>query len=146
MLLYFCSPFMDITMATGIDLLPPIDSYPWYSTTQGAQQSSHSLQEAIWDLLSLQGCWDSLRCARIARLSKQLQLFKMPLKCPLCPACCMAKIHTGSLLGGRHCCSSGKQGSSRYNPRFLMFLSFIPQLPDMFCCYLLLIHTLKLRG
>lgn len=114
--------------------------FPMVQHPQGAQQSPHSLEKAIWDLLSSQACHDSLRCARVTRLSQQLQLFKMPWKCLLFAAWCMAESCTGSLPGGRHCCKDFQQNIPTC---FLMALHFIPQLPDMFCCYLFLILNIK---
>lgn len=111
-------------MATVIGLLLLTGTYPWYSTTRGAQQSpplpggSHLgsalypsplwVAGMVWDVQELPGFLSSY------------SFFKIPLKCPLCPACCMAESQKGapgSLPGGRHCCSSGKQGLlSRYDP------------------------------
>lgn len=96
--------------------------------------------------------WDGLRDVRITRFSKQLQLFKNTLEMSSLPCLLYGRKPERSprFPTWREAvfqCSSGKQGlPSRYNPRFLTFLHFILQLPDVFCCYLFLIHNIKFGG
>lgn len=92
--------------------------------------------------------WDGLRDVRITRFSKQLQLFKNTLEMSSLPC----------LLYGRKPERSPRLPTWReavlllwkartsikiWPTCFLTFLHFILQLPDVFCCYLFLIHNIK---